>query len=1692
MSRLPSTLFRACALVLLWAASMIATPARAQLTLTSSFSMSPSSATGGGTISISGSRLDDGRYQVLLLTGRSTVELVDIASGTGEFQRYVRLPTLSAGTYDVELRVDTRLVASRSYKILSPLGVTTSSTTPRAGSSLAFTVTGLTKGSLTLYYAGKSAWGPVNVEAGSYSGKLVVPTDRPATLPADVVLQARNTVGRTVPRVGSRTLSVQAPDRNPIVRIGSSSTGTSSTPLRQRLDFTGSLATNDLEPGSAAVQYWWRGADGRVMPMGAQQSAVGSDGSFSAKMLAPQVGTLSAGRAAGTGSVFAVGQARDRNGVQQQRPGLVSPMTVAIDTDAAIDINLVLQGSDNLRIPGARVVLATSQLDELYPPNDNGSPVRLDGGVPFSEMPSQFGGATASDSLLGCPDDLERQTSDGSGRAAFEFGLSLPAQGYNVDGSGPAPSVTILPSEDCTEIPANPTGGNQTASQCTLVDPAGIHATITVIAAHTGYGWLTQPQGNAIPVERPLTVALRIDRYTGSVETNVCVPDTTVNYGNLSCEKRTFQRSANLTLTLPKLPINGLLMTDPLWTQGAYVTWPEVAGREGLILDYKPMPDLAAFEGKARFTPTVPYPRVFQIGYVRGAGNRLEFARLYLPGRDPIDLAARGGSDSCDVSATEIYGVDSTQNAALAGFLDDLRYPGTRFPGKSSVLGYVVAREEGTQRTAVRPFRFKFAKTKVATAAIADAGCPAGVAAPCLVIDASKPHYAKVTPPPADPESGVDTGNGNTDGCDGPDCDDYSELKSKRNEAVAHLDLQFCLPEGSNGCGSLSQVDSSHQQFSRQSDAPPPGASFGGAAGASQTDAPWKVLFDKTIPLFRWYWGVPEIFSAEVFADLGLKAEYLFNYVVKPLAPLQSYVETGGRMDILITIGVDVDVLFGILVDAGAAITGVLSGEVVAKAEAATPASPCIDTSLDFGLDFSYWVEIGCPIPNPFDPTCYIPDIEGSHNIFSENIASNTSCLANERNLAPWDRLEDKLARLRTGEAMSPKQAMAVSPAVRRAMNRHPAISVDSAGNRQALYIDSLGKLVASDQPVDGARTTSTLSQAHGLRDVAVMHYADDRAVAVWAQSDVTSAAGQPIAADLASRQHLRYAVFNGDSWGAARQLTAPGFGEGGVRLARCKPRAFFYRSDCDANKVSVVFQRNTARRTGGESHIYLMHFDGSSWSPPQRVDTSGTHNITPAIAYRNAQPVVAWVRYAPDTTGRTDAEQLSDFGARNLALRVMDGNGAEEIDTRLSRVAQPDLATTSDNRLAVAFTRAASTAAFVGTRQALYLGERTCANGTCTLGSFAVRDVHGRLVYGERPRLAANAAGGVSVLFRGLAFGARAGAPSTESNFMPGDPLGVLTTRGELFEVRSLLTTGTTHALALTNDARGHLQGAIAFDPAAQEVIALSASLPQDAAISKRAETLPPALAKVEAVDDGVLMSSVGDLPDLAVVALTAPVTRLTPGATFTATAMVENLGSEWTPAEERIATLRVYWDEPQARETLYGNLAIPAMAPGERRSAAVTVTVPAAFASDERQSLRAELVIESDEGELQGGNNAMTLAIGGMPVPANLRALSTPGSRIVNLAWDDPADARVAGYRIWVDDEQGVPQPIGSSFHPGFADLSALFGFERRYRVSTYSARGVESEPSAVIVASPALAVSVEGDGVPEGPAIFDDGFE
>lgn len=1663
---------RATVLLFLLAGS-VAPVLQAQITLGAQLSIAPTAATAGGTISVSGARLlVGGDYRVILVVAANDRRtLTTVSNGDGDFQRNVVLPSIANGAYTLELTVDNVLRDSSTLRVLSPLAITVTPTSPRAGTSVNFSVSGLTEGSLSLIYDGRVAFGPVNVDGGTYNGRLRIPTDRPASLPANVRVDAKNAIGRITPRVGTRALSVQVANLSPFASVFNAAPTTSTPGLRQRFNIAGSVATNEANANEVSVEYFWTGANGQVIPMGATAGSVLSNGSFNYQMMTPQVGTMSAGQASGPGVYSTVTHFIDGNGLNQQLPIAQGNLSAAFDFDAAIDLNFIIRGSDGLRINGARLELVEADLDTLYGLNDNDGPVRLDG-LQVMNTATQFAGSDAVQAALGCPANIQRQYSDANGLADFQFNLDVPTGGVNVDGSGPTPQATIAPTETCIPSPDINTPG-----MCTYSDPAGLSFQVVVRAVHTGYGYVTPytlPDGSSGEREIPVVIDTRIDRYTGAISMDVCAP-------GLPCVHRDFQRSANLTLTLPDLNRSGLLLGHPYFkgTQaGTGIEQAiEVENASGALVTFKPIMDLTPFRGNAAFAPAQPV-RLAEFQYNAGAGRPLREAklRIFRNGSAIVVPMSRitGGSASCAGDASsEVW------RAALPATINDgFRFPKFIYGNTPNVVGYIEAFETDNNR-GISAFKFQFEPLDSAIAALAGT--------PGITINTDRPHARRLEIAPAIPENAAQSAAAPAE---------YN-LPAKRSSVNGGTDYEFCIPKSAGNCGALSTVDFDHQQFSDTPGSQPPGPSANEAgkiiATTGSSSDPWETLFNHTIPIFRWYWGIPELFSAEVFADLAIKAEYMLKTKFDPASPATTKVDAGGRLGVGVWIGVDIDVLFGVLVDAGAAIYGGLQTELVTET---TLSQVQIDPCLLFTLDFSGWLEIGCPIPNPFDPTCYIPDIEENFNILQ--IRNPSGCgFRNYRN--PAFGVENMFAGTSSlswptvpntrSAASAQGRVPPINPFPRdlqRAMYRTPALAFDGTGNRMVLNLDRQGQLVGREGTLRTFGTPQVISSGFGIRDVAVAYFSTDRAVAVWAESRLPP--GQPsppLTRDsAASNQRLRYALFDGSRWGAPVNLTAGGFGEGQVKLARC--RSLLLRGSC-IEKVSLVFQRNTERTVGGDKHIFFAQFDGARWTTPVQVDQSGTINITPSLTYAAGDPVVAWVRYAPTTSGA--AVSLTDVSRRFLALRIMDGRSSEEISVAPSNrgIAQPSIAGKLTGQLAIAFTTG-DASSFIGTRQSLHLGERTCAAGqSCPFTTWQVADEHGRKIYVERPLLNLNGDGEAVVTYRGLAYGPVPGVVNPQDNLFDNDPVGIRTTRGELMQIRSALQAAPARPVALSVNGATHYQPAAAYDSLNGEVVSLSVTV-STPAFSLQAEQLTQpglrSIAQTTALDDGIQMTTLADLPELFVESLSTSATRLAPGSTIPVTVTIANRGSAWNVDATHTALVRLWWDTPQTRTLTSASFTLGSIAAGGRSARTIQVSVPTPFGVDEKQALRVAIEVESEEGEIDGDNNESILAVGGMPVPTALMALSAPGTRFVNLVWNAPTDNRIAGYRVYVDDANGVAHPLGSSFNKGWADLTALYGRTRSYRVSTYSARGIESDLSEPVLAEPAPALIAS--------SLFSDGFE
>jgi hypothetical protein len=291
---------------------------------------------------------------------------------------------------------------------------------------------------------------------------------------------------------------------------------------------------------------------------------------------------------------------------------------------------------------------------------------------------------------------------------------------------------------------------------------------------------------------------------------------------------------------------------------------------------------------------------------------------------------------------------------------------------------------------------------------------------------------------------------------------------------------------------------------------------------------------------------------------------------------------------------------------------------------------------------------------------------------------------------------------------------------------------------------------------------------------------------------------------------------------------------------------------------------------------------------------------------------------------------------------------------------------------------------------------------------------------------------------------------------------------------------------LPLSVDGALHAQPAAAFDVTTGQVVALSSvSSALGARIKSLARDMSAKLrASTSEVGAGIQLAEMTRLPDLAVESISGTAPRLLAGQDVNVRVRVGNRGSQWTPDAERAATLRLTWDTSQARTATSASADIPALAPGESVLIDLAIEVPASIGADEQQALRAQLEVIAPDGDLDGGNDTAVLVLGGMPVPTAPQAKTLPGVRMAQISWEAPVDDRIAGFRIYLDDADGTPLPFGSSFDRGFVDLTARFGEARTYRISSYSARGIESALSAPITVEPADA--------PEAPEMFADGFE
>lgn len=1617
------------------------------------FTATPRSASAGGQVVVQASHLVLDRSYSLRLVGPETATLANATATSTRMSWTVTIPAVRPGAYTLQLVTTQRRFPTVEREVpftVAPKLSIAASTGLQAGKGATFTIGNLVPGTLRLTYAGRIVAGPVVLgRDATYAFRIVLPSDIPATLPASVTVRAELLSGRTVARLGTASVPVAAPFTGRFsTATNLLSTRTVARPL-EPVSITSRLALADgTTAADVGVSAYWVGNNGDITPLPTEALAVAPDGTMRLDTRPASRGAMTAVVPKSAGRVRLVTRRQNSFG----RPEWVveeGPLLETVfDTDADTDITVLVRkktSSTSVPLEGAYVVLDSAAPTGGYgfdPPNgsggDSGAPVG-GGAIGLHRQPSfgMVGGSGASS-----------QKGFGANGAAFnQLNNSVadvpppppPVCGENLyrrftDSLGRASFPILGGPEESPQNWQNFQALTYTASECGVAcNTAQISQKytffLTVYTLHLGAGERA-PLSNA---ERPTRFRVEYDR---SIEQ--------FRVKNLSTGEETVQNtSANLLVEVPPIAAgNFVTISDPLMYQeiGGQVTGlvTKTDGGFGRWID---------FTGTRVSSFANPAPdRVIQFAHKPDANGSIVSATLYLPNRLTGQPSAVGTFqqvsfvEGCNLQDDPSTNGSETWRLKIGPPLSaSWRLPQNVFfnaGAPRSSCGYIeVLNAVGGKGRRNVCFHWQAAPGFM----YEDGGSITVEDSNMLDVQIERQGTTLDTNRATVPKRNTDFY--------GEPIERPGEIDNSSNSASG---VYASVGPYGEGSGARKFIGSNPKQFSEGAAGRNDNGSFpSGTVTLEIGDPDYQTILDTTIPLFQWYWGVPEILSAEVYARLRLFAEYLFSGTLTKAGGGEKLdLTTNAVFGAAIMIGVDIDVLFGFIVDAGAALTGLVVSELptVIEDNVLQQAGPCVT----FSLRFDGYVD-----PCAFCPT---PVIEFGDEIISESAPQNCTFYSANRG--------GELGKL--AKAVPPRFGYAEA----RALRRHGALAYDLVGNGKMVMLDDDGDLVAGDVGTDGVSVGPELSTAPGIRKPLVAYFDDDRAVSVWAESaladSVYSASSYPA---IARNQRLVWSEWDGDSWSPKQVLTPPGKGEGQVGLTACPDG----QAGCPAGgEVIAVWQRDdNANASAPQYRLFYAQFrPATGFGIVRSLDpspTQGVQDITPDVAYLNGLPVVVWTR---QFGGSLDA-----FQQRNLAFRVLP-NGPLGVVASAPGATAPSVVAGDFSSIRVAYLRAdpisssnpdAIGKGSVGTQHALHVTRAACNTTTCSFPIAAIppaRDPTGRRIYGERPRLVKGQDDAV-VLMRGFRFEGENGEP-----VQTGDPIGTVLSSGDLLLISPNYLTGISRVVPVTADGAMHMGHFGAYDVASRSIVTGSATfvppsfVPLRAALKASGHKGHVGYGKAIAAVGTLEFASIVAAPDFAVEAVTSTGT-LAPGAAMSASVRLGNRGTGFVAARDGAVSVQLRWNSPGG--PIVASATVPDIASGGEATLQVPWTAPAGAFADEAHELHVVLAASDGFDEITDDNNAATHEYAGLPVPQRIGASSVPGIPQVQLGWDPANDARVAGYRVYRQEPDGRWLPMGASPAHGFLDLSATFDVPRTYAIASYSARGIESELSEPITAMP-----------------------
>jgi hypothetical protein len=1606
-----------------------------QLAQAATVAVNPMAASPGARLTVTGLDLSPSTlHQAHLVAGQASQRLGSGTSdGNGNLKFSATLPPIAAGPYQLVLSTAQGTVAQTAFEVVPGLSLSVGTGTVRAGRSSGFQVSGVSaSGYLRLTYLGRTVYGPKAVSAGQVVvSKFVVPADIPDSFPANVELRATLSSPRGLGQSTTTALVVQAPLTGPFLRLHNAASSLTQVRGNQPFRLSGRIEVDGEAPDpDLRFSAWWFGDNGQVVPLGGPPMQISASGDFQFDTAAPSLGSLGAFDAIGPGSVRYVGQRLNDYGlaVAGSQLEIVEGPSIVIerDSDPDVDINVWVQGPDG-PIEGVLVRLGGQWplVDPHNQPNSMFHALAL-GSSQLRDNPNLQGLPPA-----GCPPSLKSvyTGSDGGAEYVLKLASTIGTLGDMLQSADQPTWASALAGSYCKNIPGNAGG---TGRVCRSAETPLIEFTVEIWASHRGHGYVDNANGE-IPETWRVSFNRTLNRFT------LTNPRTGQTFQS--------QSSANLYVNLPKLPDgNSVLIGEPSVT-GLRVR-ARTDGSDGTPprTDFVRLPDFGQVPSgtSITFSPLQPTARRMEFYHRPDADGPLTSARLLLPSNGNLAQLVpwgefsfvQGNSDSqCPGDSSgngNLYRLEFSEPLRQA-----MRYPNSVWPGRHTVCGEIEVRA-GLLRRGSRQVCFNWAAP---TGALTQPGSyivqeHTGIS-PAIQVSVIGDNALGGQQRSAMPSPPAEYGVGR-----------------RENEATRRIGAHQQIEDGEvvlNG----SHLGASHKQFNEtpRADAEPGADS---AAGGHFGSSDWQTLVDQTVRLFQWTWGIPGLFGASVYAELRVLATTLFQGAWDAAGRIKE-LEAAARMQIMLVIGVDISILFGLLADAGASITGMIGSEM--RAEVADGAVVPSRSGLFFlwGIFFDGWVEIGCAFP--LDPTCLIPNIrehfviaEGQERIDGPSAANTIADKA-----ASWIPTPLPMARDLRGP---------ISDEERRALFRHPAVAFDRSGAGLGLMLDEDDRLVAVELGGRLPGPPHVLSEGRGIRSTAVVFTGGGEAVAAWVESTLSES--EFLAADLEQRvtaQRVHYATWDGRAWSPKQALWATPGGDTALALASCAEQLL-----CRNSRVATLAfsHRHGGSLAAPDQRTWYAAFADGSFEAPRLVDAAVTPRleVSPSVAYVgiSATRVVGFVRYGEQDYARVDTRQ---FRYRHFASGTM-----HTVANLAGDIATPML-DGAGSTLRLVFTRPDSHTGFAGTRHALHYSQATCdIAGTCSFANpQKVRDAHGRVIYGLAPRLMKGPGGSPLIALRSFGFGPDAAG----ERVLPGDPIGSATLSGDLIAIALDPLASVGAVRALSNDGQVHFQSAVAFDPIRSESVALSSVL-NSSALAKNAESwatlLGPAAGDSRAVaklgGGSVALNAVGALPDPALLGLSSNATQLNPGAGLNVTLTLANLGNELTAEQAALGRIEYRLDAPTGSDAPLVSVALPALKAGEVRELPILLLVPEDVSPDEGRDLYAVIVLDEALEQAEGGNDHAMRRIGDLPTPFAMESARTASEPFVWIGWEAAEDTRVVGYRIYAEDEPGRITPLGSTPVKGFLDLSASYGQERTYYVTSYSASGTESPLSPPVVAA------------------------